>query len=241
MLSVEGLEVTYGPINALHGVSLNAQGGEIVAVVGANGAGKSTLLKTIAGFLRQKGGVITLESTPLDGMSAERRVREGVALVPEGRQIWTELTVEEHLRIGFRAQRGSRQLLRERRDEVYSLFPRLAERRRQKGGTLSGGEQQMLAIARALISHPKVLLLDEPTLGLAPVVIDAIGESLTSTKSADRAVVLAEQNAEFAFAFADRGYVLEVGECRMEGSAKELAEHPELLSAYLGVAVEGVH
>jgi branched-chain amino acid transport system ATP-binding protein len=239
MLRVDALEVSYGPINALHGISLEAKGGEILAVVGSNGAGKSTLLKTIAGFLRQRTGQVLLDSEPLARLSVERRVRRGIALVPEGRQIWTELSVVEHLRLGFRGGRGGRQLFQERLDEVYTLFPRLAERRRQAGGTLSGGEQQMLAIGRALMSHPRVLLLDEPSLGLAPVVIDAIGESLLATRSPDRAVILAEQNAEFALDVADRGYVLEVGECRMEGTARELAEHPELVRAYLGALVEG--
>ena len=238
MLQVDQLDVTYGAIHALHGISLEANAGEILAVVGANGAGKSTLLKTIAGFVRATSGEIALGSEPLGDLAAERRVRKGIALVPEGRQIWTELSVVEHLKLGLRAQPGSRKLLDGRLDEVYTLFPRLAERRRQKGGTLSGGEQQMLAIGRALMSHPRVLLLDEPTLGLAPVVIDAIGEALVAARSEERVVLLAEQNAEFAFTFSDRGYVLEVGEVRMQGTAKELADHPELISAYLGVVVE---
>jgi branched-chain amino acid transport system ATP-binding protein len=238
MLKVEDLNVTYGPINALHGISIDANPGEIVSVVGANGAGKSTLLKTIAGFVRQRSGHVVLETQALDGLSAERRVRRGIALVPEGRQIWAELSIAEHLRLGFRAGGTSRKVLNERLDEVYELFPRLHERRRQKGGTLSGGEQQMLAIARALMSKPRVLLLDEPTLGLAPVVIDAIGDALVASRSEERVVLLAEQNAEFAFTFAERGYVLEVGEVRMAGTAKELEKSPELISAYLGVVVE---
>ena len=238
MLKVDELHVAYGPIHALHGISIDANPGEIVAIVGANGAGKSTLLKTIAGFVIQRSGHVVLEAQALDGLSAERRVRRGVALVPEGRQIWAELSIAEHLRLGFRARRASRKVLDERLDEVYGLFPKLHERRRQKGGTLSGGEQQMLAIARALISQPRVLLLDEPTLGLAPVVTEAIGEALVASRSDERVVLLAEQNAEFALTFAERGYVLEVGEVRMAGTAKELETNPELISAYLGGVVE---
>jgi branched-chain amino acid transport system ATP-binding protein len=238
VLKVDDLHVAYGPIHALHGISIDANQGEIVAIVGANGAGKSTLLKTIAGFVPQRSGHVVLEAQALDGLSAERRVRRGVALVPEGRQIWAELTIAEHLRLGFRATRAPRKVLDERLAEVYELFPRLHERRRQKGGTLSGGEQQMLAIARALISRPRVLLLDEPTLGLAPVVTEAIGEALVASRSEERVVLLAEQNAEFALTFAERGYVLEVGEVRMAGTAKELETNPELISAYLGGVVE---
>lgn len=234
MLDIDRLDVRYGPIQALHGVSLNVQSGEIVAVVGANGAGKSTLLKAISGFVRPSAGRILLEEHALDG-SAESRARNGIALVPEGRQVWAELNVLEHLRLGFRSTAGSRSLLAERLEEIYELFPRLAERRKQKAGTLSGGEQQMLAIGRALISHPRVLLLDEPTLGLSPAMVQAIGDALASARSADRALVLAEQNADFALDHSDRGYVLEVGEVRTHGAAEQLAAHPELISAYLGV------
>jgi branched-chain amino acid transport system ATP-binding protein len=241
MLRVNALEVNYGAISALHGVTLEANGGEIVAVVGANGGGKSTLLKTIAGFLRPKAGEITLDAKSLAGLSVEQRVRRGVALVPEGRQIWAELTVEEHLRLGCFGRRRERRLFQERLESVYTLFPRLFERRRQRGGTLSGGEQQMLAIGRALISQPSVLLLDEPTLGLAPVVIESIGETLASARSPERTVIVAEQNVDFALAIADRGYVLEVGEVRLEGEADELRGHPELLDAYLGLAPQAHH
>jgi branched-chain amino acid transport system ATP-binding protein len=241
MLRVNALEVNYGAISALHGVTLEANGGEIVAVVGANGGGKSTLLKAIAGFLRPRTGEITLDAKSLAGLSVEQRVRRGVALVPEGRQIWAELTVEEHLRLGCYGRRRERRLFQERLESVYTLFPRLFERRRQRGGTLSGGEQQMLAIGRALIAQPSVLLLDEPTLGLAPVVIESIGETLAKARSPERTVIVAEQNVDFALAIADRGYVLEVGEVRLEGEAEELRDHPELLDAYLGLAPKSEH
>src|SRR5262245_18561662 len=178
MLRVDGLSVRYGAISALNGVSISAGGGEIVAIVGANGAGKSTLLKTVAGFLHAHSGSLALEGTELDGLSVEERVRRGIALVPEGRQIWSEQTVEDHLRLGWFGPRGDRKRFAERREGIYTLFARIAERRKQKAGTLSGGVQQMVPIGRALILAPRVLLLDEPTLGLAPVVNDRIAETL---------------------------------------------------------------
>lgn len=237
MLRVDGVEVSYGAIRALHRVSVAANGGEIVAIVGSNGAGKSTLLKTIAGFLKPTAGAVTLGSKSIVGIGAERCVREGIALVPEGRQIWADLTVEDHLRLGWFGPKQERRLFKERIAFIYDLFPQLYERRRQRAGTLSGGEQQMVAIGRALILEPRVLLLDEPTLGLAPVVNERIAETLASTRSSERAVVIAEQNVDFALDLADRGYVFEVGECRMEGSSRELASDPELVSAYLGTAL----
>jgi branched-chain amino acid transport system ATP-binding protein len=237
VLDIVDLKVGYGHIEALRGVSMRASGGEIVAVVGANGAGKSTLLKAIAGFVGARGGQLLLDGAPLRG-SAETRARSGIALVPEGRQVWSELTVDDHLRLGLRSQRVRRRARDERLDEVFTLFPRLAERRKQKAGTLSGGEQQMLVIGRALIAHPRVLLLDEPSLGLAPVAIEPIAATLDAARSEDRVVILAEQNAEFAFSCADRGYVLEVGENRIDGSVLELARNPELVEAYLGVELD---
>lgn len=238
MLEVDALEVSYGAIQALHGVTVKVAPGEIVALVGANGAGKSTLLKAISGFVRPSAGRVVVDAQTLQG-TPESRVRNGIALVPEGRQVWAELTVFEHLRLGFRAGQEPRGAFASRVQEVYELFPRLAERRKQKAGSLSGGEQQMVAIARALISNPRVLLLDEPTLGLAPLVMETIGAALIAAKSSDRALLLAEQNADFALRYADRGYVLEVGKVRREGEAHDLAEHPELISAYLGIDVAG--
>ena len=237
MLEIKSLWVSYGSIRALHGVSLDAKDGEIVVLVGSNGAGKSSLLKAVAGFVRPASGQVLINGEALTG-AAETRARAGVALVPEGRQVWTELTVFEHLRLGFGAIHGPRRVFDERVAEIYELFPRLAERRRQKAGTLSGGEQQMVAIARALIRSPRVLLLDEPTLGLAPHMVEAIGESLAAARATDRAVILAEQNADFALRYADRGYVLEVGEVRTQGPAGELAKHPGLISACLGVELQ---
>lgn len=237
MLRADRIDVAYGAIVAVRGVSIEARGGEIIAIIGANGAGKSTLLKTIAGFLKPSTGEIVLDDRPITKLAVEQRVRKGIALVPEGRQVWPTLTVEDHLRLGWFGPRRERRRYEERRDAIYDLFPRIADRGRQRAGTLSGGEQQMVAIGRALIMEPRVLLLDEPTLGLAPIINDRIAETLIAARSPDRAVVVAEQNADFALDLADRGYVLEVGECSMEGTSEELASSPELLSAYLGVAV----
>jgi branched-chain amino acid transport system ATP-binding protein len=238
MLSVSGLDVRYGAISALRGIDLRAEGGEIVAIVGANGAGKSSLLKAIAGFVGAAAGTIELDGGDLTRSIVQKRVRDGVSLVPEGRQIWSALTVEEHLRLGWFATRP-----RDRRgfpaalDAMYDLFPVLGERRTQFGGTLSGGEQQMLAIARALILEPRVLLLDEPTLGLAPIMIERVAQSLKDTRTPDRIVLVAEQNADFVLGLADRGYVLEVGAQRLAGTADELRSHPDLVDSYLGATV----
>jgi branched-chain amino acid transport system ATP-binding protein len=234
VLDVSDLVVAYGPMTGLRDVSLSACAGEIVCVVGANGAGKSTLLKAVAGFLPARHGSVVVNGEDLRRYSVERRVRAGIALVPEGRQIWAELTVHEHLRLGCYGNRPSKRVFAERLERVYELFPRLAERRKQTGGTLSGGEQQMLAIGRALMSQPTLLLLDEPTLGLAPIVIDTLVDTLRATGSSELAVLVAEQNAEFAFDVADRGYVLEVGGCVLSGTADELRSRSDLDSAYLG-------
>jgi branched-chain amino acid transport system ATP-binding protein len=239
MLSISSLEVHYGAIAAVRGVDIRADGGEIVAIVGANGAGKSTLLKAVAGFVSPTGGRIELDGQELSRrMSVQKRVRQGICLVPEGRQIWSALTVEEHLRLGWFASRP-----RDRKgyppalESIYEVFPVLGERRSQFGGTLSGGEQQMLAIGRALIVQPRVLLLDEPSLGLAPIMIERVAEALANARSPERIVVISEQNADFVLGLADRGYVLEVGSPRMEGSAQELLSHPELVDSYLGAAI----
>jgi branched-chain amino acid transport system ATP-binding protein len=239
MLSVEGLSVAYGAITGVEDVSLSVGEGEIVTVIGANGAGKSTLLRAIAGLQRPRRGSITLDGRPLAGLAPGEVRRLGISLVPEGRQMWPALTVEEHLRLGLYTRRRERTRHRERIDEMYALFPVLAERRRQPAGSLSGGEQQMVAIARALVAAPRLVLLDEPTLGLAPVVLDRITETLRALRERGTTMLLVEQNARFAFALADRGYVLEVGRVTLEGDRDQLAGSEQLIDAYLGVSLDG--
>jgi branched-chain amino acid transport system ATP-binding protein len=237
MLSVEGLTIAYGAITGVDDVTLRVGEGEIVTVIGANGAGKSTLLRAIAGFHRPRQGSITFEGRPLAGLSPGRVRELGISLVPEGRQMWPALTVEEHLRLGLYTRRRERAEHRSRIEEMYALFPVLAERRRQRAGSLSGGEQQMVAIARALVAGPRLVLLDEPTLGLAPIVLDRITETLRTLRDQGTTMLLVEQNARFAFALADRGYVLEVGRVTLEGDRDQLASSEQLIDAYLGVSL----
>ncbi len=237
MLTVEDLGIAYGAITGIEDVSLSVGEGEVVTVLGANGAGKSTLLRAIAGFHRPRRGSISFDGRPLAGLSPGRVRQLGISLVPEGRQMWPALTVEEHLRLGLYTRRRERADHRGRIDEMYSLFPVLAERRRQRAGSLSGGEQQMVAIARALVASPRLLLLDEPTLGLAPVVLDRITETLRSLRDQGTTMLLVEQNARFAFALADRGYVLEVGRVTLEGDRDQLASSEQLIDAYLGISL----
>ena len=237
MLSVEGLNVVYGAITGVADVSLRVGEGEIVTVIGANGAGKSTLLRAIAGFHRPRRGSISFDGRSLAGLSPGRIRQLGISLVPEGRQMWPALTVEEHLRLGLYTRRRERVDHRSRFEEMYALFPVLAERRRQRAGSLSGGEQQMVAIARALVAGPRLVLLDEPTLGLAPVVLDRITEALRALRDQGTTMLLVEQNARFAFALADRGYVLEVGHVTLEGDRDRLASSEQLVDAYLGISL----
>ena len=240
LLAVGGLEVSYGGVRALRGVSLAVGEGEIVAVLGNNGAGKSTLLRAISGTLalqrgRVQAGSIELLSTELVGLDPADVVRAGVVQVPEGRRIFGDLTVEENLRAGAfgRTERRARGDAERR---VFDLFPRLGERRSQRAGLLSGGEQQMLAIGRALMSDPKVLLLDEPSLGLAPQLVDRIGQIIEQINAQGTAVVLVEQNAAMALKIAHRAYVLEVGSVGLEGPASDLAARHEVRERYLGIA-----
>ena len=238
MLSVDGLNVVYGAITGVEDVSLGVREGEIVTVIGANGAGKSTLLRAIAGFHRPRRGSITFDGRPLAGLSPGRIRQLGISLVPEGRQMWPALTVEDHLRLGLYTLRRDRTDHRARIEEMYGLFPVLAERRRQRAGSLSGGEQQMVAVARALVAGPRLVLLDEPTLGLAPVVCERITETLRSLKEEGTTMLLVEQNARFALALADRGYVLEVGRVTLEGDRDQLASSEHLVDAYLGLSLD---
>jgi branched-chain amino acid transport system ATP-binding protein len=235
MLRVTDLDVHYGGIHALHSASLHVDRGEIVAVIGANGAGKSTLLNTITGVVRPSGGEIFLEGRPLPH-EAHQVVRAGVTLVPEGRRIFAPLTVRENLRLGAYA-RTDRAGIAEAMEQVFALFPVLRDRINQLGGTLSGGEQQMLALGRALMSRPRVLLLDEPSLGLAPLIVDLLFDTvLRLNETQDLTVLLVEQNASIALEICDRAYVLKTGQIVMEGRGKDILNDPRVRESYLGVS-----
>jgi branched-chain amino acid transport system ATP-binding protein len=242
-LEVRDLVSGYGHVEALHGVSLTADAGDAVTVIGANGAGKTTLMKTIAGLVPVRSGQVLVDGTDVSRWPAERRVRAGVMLVPEGRHVFAGLTVEENMTLGAYARRGSPAVLRARRERALELFPRLADRLRQPAGTLSGGEQQMLAISRALLGAPRLMLLDEPSLGLAPravtEVVDALRKLIGAVSSADdrTTIVLVEQNAHAAFAVAGRGYLLDRGEVAADGSTEQLKGDPRVQASYLGGAV----
>ncbi|QCO16592.1 ABC transporter ATP-binding protein (plasmid) [Azospirillum brasilense] len=233
MLTVADLSVSYGPIRALRGVSIRVGAGEIVALIGANGAGKSSLLRGITGLVPAAGRV-TFDGRPIDGLSTPQRVALGVAMAPEGRQIFTDQTVHENLLLGGHLLRGQPQRIAANIDRFYALFPRLLERRDQIAGTLSGGEQQMLAIARALMTEPKLLILDEPSLGLAPIITADIFRTLVGLRRDGMTILLVEQMANQALAIADRAYVLEGGSIVLEGAAAALRRDPRIREAYLG-------
>jgi branched-chain amino acid transport system ATP-binding protein len=237
LLSVQNLEASYGAIKALHGVSLEIDRGEIVTLIGSNGAGKTTLLRTISGLLEPTVGEIIFNApegpVSLVGMPAHCIVKYGVSHAPEGRQIFATLTVRENLLLGA-YQQHSQQQIRSDIDRAYSLFPVLAERREQKAGTLSGGEQQMLAIGRALMARPQLLLLDEPSLGLAPLIVRKIFSIIREINAAGTTVFLVEQNAHMALTIAHRAYVLQTGRVIKSDSAKNLLEDPDVKKAYLG-------
>ena len=233
LLSVRDLRVKYGNVEALHGINLSVKEGEIVAILGANGAGKSTTLLAVSGIVRSAGGAIDFGGKPLHTLKAHEIVREGVIQVPEGRRIFNTLTVEENLALGAFVRTDAPRIARTR-EWIYELFPILKERSDQLGGTLSGGEQQMLAIARGLMAEPKILLLDEPSLGLAPLLVKAIFRTLEQINRAGVTIVLVEQNARAALKLAHRGYILEVGNIVLEDSAPALLANPEVRKAYLG-------
>lgn len=233
MLTVEGLRSRYGRIEVLHGVDLFVGSGEIVTVVGANGAGKTTLLRCLSGVQPVTGGTITFRGEALAGVPAYRRIQRGLAQSPEGRQIFTNLSVEENLRLGafiFSDDRVERDMA-----DAFAMFPILKEKRNQLAGGLSGGQQQMLAIARALMGRPACLLLDEPSMGLAPILVAQIFDVVRNLKSLDVTVLLVEQNAFGALSVADRGYVMETGRVTMVGPAAELIADPRVREAYLGI------
>jgi branched-chain amino acid transport system ATP-binding protein len=234
LLTVSGLQAFYGDVPALRGVSLEVGEGEIVALLGSNGAGKTTTLRVLSGLLRPRGGTVKFAGTDITRERAHLIVARGLGHVPEGRRIFPALTVEENLNMGGYLSRHDRAASQRRKQQVFELFPRLAERRRQLGGTLSGGEQQMLAIGRALMNEPRLLALDEPSMGLAPVMVRAVGEVIRRIRAAGTAILMVEQNARQALALADRAYVLETGRVVIEGPAAELARDPRVQHAYLG-------
>ncbi|MFB9768670.1 ABC transporter ATP-binding protein [Lactiplantibacillus modestisalitolerans] len=233
MLTVKDLAVNYGAIQAVKGVSFEVHRGEIVTLIGANGAGKSTLLKTISGLMRPKAGQITYLERPLDRLSAPQIVRAGISQVPEGRHIFPGLSVQENLQMGAFGQRD-RAVFNETLQTVYDYFPILKKRRTQDAATLSGGEQQMLAMGRALMAHPQLMLLDEPSMGLAPIFIQEIFTIIQAINQAGTTVLLIEQNARQALKIADRGYVLASGQVKLSGSGAALLANPDVQRAYLG-------
>ena len=233
MLEVEDLDVYYGAVHALKGVSVRAEAGEIVTLIGANGAGKTTLLRSISGLIPARSGRVTFEGRDITRMPPHEIVGLGVSQSPEGRMVFANLSVADNLELGA-YRRRDRAAIREDRDEVYRLFPRLLERRGQSAGTLSGGEQQMLSVARALMSRPKLLLLDEPSLGLAPLLVREIFRTLREINARGMTVLLVEQNAHMALSIAGRGYVLETGRVRIEARCAELLKNEEVRQAYLG-------
>lgn len=238
MLRVKNVNTYYGKVHALKNVSLHLDQGEIVALIGANGAGKTTMLNTLSGVFSPMGGSIQFLGQPIAGMAPDRVVKIGISQVPEGRQVFKGLTVADNLEMGaylrFRGREG-KDLIRQDMRHIYELFPRLEERKKQMAGTLSGGEQQMLAIGRALMARPKLLLLDEPSMGLAPLVVQEIFAVIERLRMDEgTTVLLVEQNAKAALKMADRGYVLETGKVILEGASSELLENKEVQRAYLG-------
>jgi branched-chain amino acid transport system ATP-binding protein len=234
LLRVDAIDVFYGDVQVLHGLSLEVREGEIVTLLGSNGAGKTTTLRAICGLAPPRAGDISFRGQSLAAVPASARAGLGIALVPEGRELWPQLTVRENLQLGAynptARPRAGRNL-----ERVYALFPRLAERSRQLAGSLSGGEQQMCAIGRALMSEPSLLMLDEPSLGLSPLLVEQVMRTLVELHAAGMTLLLVEQNLRKALEIAQRGTVIETGRKRLEGSAAELSAHPEIRAAYLGM------
>lgn len=231
MLRLDKLSVNYGPVRAVNGMSLTVDSGEIVALVGANGAGKSSTMKAIVGLAPSTGGIY-FEDKDISATSSTQRVASGIALSPEGRHVFAQMSVLENLQLGTVARTQSRQAALV--EDMFDLFPRLRERATQRAGSMSGGEQQMLAIARALMSEPKIFILDEPTLGLAPIIVDQIAELLVKLRQRKLGLLLAEQNAEMALELSDRAYVMETGVVVKEGASATIAADPAVQKAYLG-------
>ena len=234
MLQVEDLNVYYGAIHALQGISFHVDEGEIVTLIGANGAGKSTTLRTVSGLLRPRTGVVRFKGADITTTPAEQIVRLGISQVPEGRRIFAPLTVRENLMMGAFTRTDPVEI-EASLQQVFQSFPRLKERIGQLGGTLSGGEQQMLATGRGLMSRPSLLLLDEPSMGLSPILVEEIFRIITEINKGGTSILLVEQNAQMALSIAHRAYVLETGRIVLEGKASEIAENPQVKSAYLGI------
>jgi branched-chain amino acid transport system ATP-binding protein len=234
MLKVSAIDVYYGDMQALRGVSIEVNPGEVVSVIGSNGAGKSTLLKTVSGMLRPRSGSILLNGNEISQAPTSKIVKNGISHVPEGRQIFPTMTVLENLEMGAQFPR-TRKVQRETIEQVFAYFPRLKERLEQKAGTLSGGEQQMLAMGRGLMSLPSLMMLDEPSLGLAPVLVSTIFEIIEQINRQGTAILLIEQNVFHSLKISDRGYVLENGEIALSGSGPQLLENPHIRKTYLGL------
>jgi branched-chain amino acid transport system ATP-binding protein len=233
LLEVKNLNVYYGAIHALQGIAFNVDEGEIVTLIGANGAGKSTTLKTISGLLQPRSGAIRFDGQDMISLAAEEIVTRGVVHVPEGRKIFAPLTVLENLQMGAYTRKDKAEI-EQSMQRVFTSFPRLRERLSQLGGTLSGGEQQMLAVARGLMARPRLLLLDEPSMGLAPILVEEIFEIIREINRQGTTILLVEQNANMALQVANRGYVLETGRIALEGGARDLLHNPQVIQAYLG-------
>ncbi|WP_223843631.1 MULTISPECIES: ABC transporter ATP-binding protein [Pseudomonas] len=234
MLQVEGLQVAYGAIQAIKGIDLNVAQGEMVALIGANGAGKTTTLKTLAGLLRPNAGQITFDGKAHAAIKGFNLIREGLALVPEGRGIFPKLTVHENLEMGAYSRRDGKDAIAADIERMYGVFPRLKERAFQLAGTMSGGEQQMLAISRALMGKPKLLLLDEPSMGLAPIIVQKIFETIREVVKSGVTLLLVEQNARLALQTCDRAYVIDSGRIALTGSCQDLLHDKQVQKAYLG-------
>ena len=233
LLQVRGIHTYYGNIHALKGVSFEIDTGEIIALIGSNGAGKTTTLRTISGLMQPRGGAVIFDGEDISHTRADLLVSKGIAMVPEGRGVFAKLSVEENLDMGAYTRRDSG--VRDDLERVFELFPRLEERKKQYAGTMSGGEQQMLAIARALMSKPRLLLLDEPSMGLAPVLVDGVFDTVEQIKSEGVTILLVEQNAHMALQIADRGYVLQSGEVAMSVTAANLRQNETVQKTYLGI------
>lgn len=242
LLTVSGLNVYYGRLHVLKGVSLHVNEGEVVALLGANGAGKTTTLRAVCGLLKPAGGNVSFGGSKVAGLSAEKLVRMGITQVPEGRQIFGPLSIHDNLLLGAytRMKSGGKASVHEDLDRIYAMFPILAEKRADRGGSLSGGQQQMLAMGRALMSRPRLLLLDEPCLGLAPLIARQIMGIISELRAQGTTILVVEQNARAALGVADRGYVMETGKVVLEGSSEELRRNKEVRRAYLGKDYEEV-
>ena len=233
LLRLDGIDAYYGPVRALADLSLEVNHGEIVCLLGGNASGKSTTMKVILGLLQPKGGRVLLDGDDVTNRSTAERIRRGVASVPEARRIFATMTIEENLRMGAFLRRDSAEI-RADLEKMYELFPRLAERRRQLGGSMSGGEQQMLAMARALMSRPRLICMDEPTMGLAPIFVERVLGLISEINQRGVSIFMVEQNATLALSIANRGYVLQTGVLTLAGAARELLDDPAIREAYLG-------